>query len=331
LSEAKAFDNPVKHIGVMTRAAGMLWPRERAQARAVFTEAFELASRHYRERGDEVREEQKRPDSRVRGLMVRLPDQRFVVLRAIARRDAAWARELAGRAADETREEAKKDEAASKERHRPVGEKLLPFAESLLESDRQTALAVARSSFADPASMFLPNFIYKLAESDRTAADAFYREALAAYADRDVLSLLYLSSYPFALTSAIAPVVPNTFGRRPTGFRPDPELQRLFVGVFLNFAGRRLAALPLTVQGKNFSIFSGWPMPNFTLESAFGELGARDFEATLASANQLGDKYLRATAVLALAEKCLEDAERWEKVKKPGAAPKPRATPGKRP
>jgi hypothetical protein len=114
------------------------------------------------------------------------------------------------RAAEETREEAKKDEAASKERRRPVGEKLLPFAESLLESDRQTALAVARSSFADPASMFLPNFLYKLAESDRPAADALYREALAAYADRDVNSLLYLSPYPFGLTAAIAPVMPNS-------------------------------------------------------------------------------------------------------------------------
>ena len=569
LSEAKAFGDPVKRISVMTRAAGMLWPRERAQARAVFTEAFELASRHYRERGDEMREEQRRPDSRVQGLMVQLPDQRFVVLRAIAGRDAAWARELAARAAEETRAEAKKTETASKERHRPVGEKLLPFAESLLESDRQTALAIARSSFADPASMFLPNFLYKLAESDRTAADAFYREALAAYADREVESLLYLSQYPFALTAAIAPVKPNMYGRRPTGFGANPELQRLFVGVFLNFAGRKLttlieqppaegpsyrqtepeliyaalkvlealygagqpvaleritalqgqavtllsparqrsassysqrdldgsdatprdgafeaaleraekipadrrdqfiasavlfssdrapleeveaaarkiedaqaraqvldqfyfkrghgaayggdfdaarrlaerleslegrallllniaaqglkrsddrqqaeellsavvaaarkapdvvakarallgvahlyarfdylrglsvlseavgvvnkltdpdltsASLPLTVQGKNFSIFAGWPMPNFTLESAVGELGMRDFEATLASANQLGDKYLRATAVLTLAAKCLADAEKPDAPKKPAPA-----------
>lgn len=42
------------------------------------------------------------------------------------------------------------------------------------------------------------------------------------------------------------------------------------------------ASLPMHVQGKNFSTFAGWPMPTFTLESSFGELGARDFEATLA-------------------------------------------------
>jgi hypothetical protein len=580
LTEAKAFDDAVRRIGVMTRAAEVLWPREQAQARAVFAEAFETASRHYRDRGDEVREEQKRPDSQVRGLMVQLPDQRFVVLRAIARRAAAWARALAARAADETREEAKKDEGAAKGRRRTVGEKLLPLAESLLETDRQTALAVARSTFSDPATMYLPRFLYVVAESDRPAADALYRDALAAYAARgEVNSVLHLSQYPFALAYAVAPVMPNTYARPPAGFNADPELQRLFVGVFLDFADRKLAALaeqpptegppvrrsepeaiyaalkvleslygarqpaaleriralegravtlltpsgqrsadaysrrdlaggdprregafesaleqaekmsadrrdmylagailysssaaplekveaaaqkieeaearrqvlnwlyfrrgqdaaykgdfdearrlaerveplegralllltvaseglkrsddkqraeellsavvaaarrapdgvakarsllgvahlyakfdylrglgvmgeavsavnkltdpdlasatlPMTVQGKNFSTFAGWPMPNFTLESSFGELGARDFEATLAHAVQLGDKYLRATAVLALAVKCLEDAERQAKPKKPAAAPKATPPPKKRP
>ena len=37
-------------------------------------------------------------------------------------------------------------------------------------------------------------------------------------------------------------------------------------------------------------------MPGFTLESAFGEPGAREFEATVASANECGDKHLRAAA-----------------------------------
>src|SRR5215204_4759578 len=64
LTEAKAFDNPVKRIAVMTRAADLLWPREQKQARAVFAEAFELASSHYRVRGDEIRQEKGRADSR---------------------------------------------------------------------------------------------------------------------------------------------------------------------------------------------------------------------------------------------------------------------------
>ena len=566
LSEAKAFDSPVKRIAVMTRVAGMLWPHEQKQARAVFAEAFELASSQYRARGDERRQEKGRADSKVSGLVIQLPDQRFVVLRAIGKRDPAWARELAARAAEETREEAKK-EAESKTKHRPVGEKLLSFAETLLETDRPAALAVARNSLNDPATMYLPRFLYLVAAADRAAADALFREALAAYAARaDVDALLYLSQYPFALTTAIAPVTPNMGTRPPTGFNTDPELQRLFVNAFIGFAERRLAAIAqqppaegppyqrtepeaiytalkvletlygarqpaaleritaleaqavaflsnakqqsaaayskrdldgsnsgpregsfeaaieqaekalprqrdgrftmavlhqsdlapletveaavqkieeveirklvlgwvyfrrgqnaayagdldaarklaervealearallllniaseglkrsddkqraeellsvvldtarkapdseskarallgaahlyarfdylrglgvmgeavaavnklnepdlasasmrMDVQGKEFSTFAGWPMPTFTLESSFGELGARDFEATLAHANQLGDKYLRATAVLALAARCLEDAEKQPKPKKP--------------
>ncbi|MFL6257397.1 MAG: hypothetical protein ACJ74T_20515 [Pyrinomonadaceae bacterium] len=573
LTEAKAFDNPVKRIGVMTRAADLLWPRAQAQARAVFAEAFELASSHFRARGDETRQEYARADSKLSGLTVQLPDQRFVVLRAIAKRDTAWARELAARAAEETREEAKKDEVARKEKHRPVGEKLLPFAESLLETDRQTALAVARSSFDDPATMYLPFFLFKLAESDRPAADALYRDALAAYADRDIESLLYLSQYPFALVAAIAPTSSSMGMARPKDFNADPAIQQLYVNTLLGFAERRLAALaeqppaeappyqntepellytalrvletlygagrpaalerinelegravtllsaarqrdannfaqrhldgreavpqenafdlalekaesmpadrrdmyvsmalmhssdaaplekveaaaqkieevevrkavlgvlyfrrghkaayagdfdearrlaervealearallllniaseslkrsddkqraeellstvveaarkapdteakarallgvahlyarfdylrglavmgeavtvvnrlhepdlartslPITIQGRNFSSFAGWPMPTFTLESSFGELGARDFEATLGHAEQLGDKYLRATAVLALSAKCLEEAEKQEQPKKAAPARGPK-------
>lgn len=77
------------------------------------------------------------------------------------------------------------------------------------------------------------------------------------------------------------------------------------------------ASLRMEIKGKSFSTFAGWPMPTFTLESSFGELGARAFEATLAHAGQLGDKNLRATAVLALAARCLEDAEKQEKSRKP--------------
>jgi len=88
----------------------------------------------------------------------------------------------------------------------------------------------------------------------------------------------------------------------------------------LNDPDLGMASLMRAIQGKNFSTFMGHPMPGFTIESSFGELGARDFEATLANANQLGDKYLRATAVLALATKCLADSEKQEQPKKPAPA-----------
>jgi hypothetical protein len=243
LSEAKAFADPLKRMGVMTRAADLLWPYERDAARAVFSDAFDLASAHFRERGDETRHDKGRADSKLSGIVIQLPDQRFVVIRAIARHDSAWARDLALRAADETRAEAEKDNAAAEGQRRPVGEKLLNFAETLLPTDFKTALSIARTTFRDPATMYLSQFLYSVAKIDRGAADAFYKEALAAYADRDTTSLLYLSTYPFALPYPVMSSLPYIFSVKPAGFVGDPVLQQQYVAVFLGLVERRLAAL----------------------------------------------------------------------------------------
>ncbi|HVF41738.1 MAG TPA: hypothetical protein VM936_01935 [Pyrinomonadaceae bacterium] len=245
LSEAKAFADPLKRIAVMTRAAGLLWPYERESARAVFSDAFDLASAYFRERGDEIRRDRGRADSKLSGLVIQLPDQRFEVIRAIARHDSKWARDLALRAADETRAEAEKEKENADDdgARRPAGEKLLGFAETLLPADFETALSVARTTFRDPATTYLPQFLYSVAKLDRGAADSLYREALAAYADRDTTSMLYLSTYPFALNYPVLSSISYIFSVKPDGFAGDPELQRQYVAAFLGLAGRRLAAM----------------------------------------------------------------------------------------
>jgi hypothetical protein len=244
LSEAKAFADTAKRIAVMTRAADLLWPYERQTAHDTFADAFDLASAYFRERGDEVRHERGRGDSNFPGLTFQLPDQRFVVLRAIARHDVAWARELAERAAKETREEAEKANSSVEDgQRRPVSEKLLAFADELLPTDRQAALAVARSTLRDPASMSLPRFLYEVAKLDRAAADALYADALAAYAERDVKSLLYLSAYPFAVADPVVHDLDWMYAGPPPGFAASPDLQRQFVAAFLRLSEGRLAAL----------------------------------------------------------------------------------------
>lgn len=77
---SKTIDNDVKRIAVLTRAADLLWPHHNEKARAAFDEAFELAKRDYKKRGDDQISE------RV-GLVSRPPDQRYVVINAIAKRD----------------------------------------------------------------------------------------------------------------------------------------------------------------------------------------------------------------------------------------------------
>jgi hypothetical protein len=240
LSEAKAFTDTPKRIAVTTRAADLLWPYERQTARDAFAEAFDLASAYFREHGDEVRREQGRADSESSVVLRELPDPRFVVLRAVAKHDVAWARELAERAAQETREEADKTRQRDDARRRPVAEKLLDFAATLLETDERAAVAVARSTFSGPASMTLPDFLYKLAKVDRPAADALYMEALAAYSGRDVDSLLFLSAYPFARVKGIA--FSWWMIDVPQGFAANEELQRQFVAALLRLSESRLAA-----------------------------------------------------------------------------------------
>jgi hypothetical protein len=80
----RTFKNSIQRITVLIRAADLLWPHEQDRARAVFTEAFELAIENEKEN------EQKGPQSLI--LRLQVPDQRYVVIRAVAKRDSAWAK-----------------------------------------------------------------------------------------------------------------------------------------------------------------------------------------------------------------------------------------------
>jgi alkanesulfonate monooxygenase SsuD/methylene tetrahydromethanopterin reductase-like flavin-dependent oxidoreductase (luciferase family) len=88
------------------------------------------------------------------------------------------------------------------------------------------------------------------------------------------------------------------------------------------------------IEGKNFSVYSGYNIPGFNLENSFRELGPRDFDGALALARNLTDRALRSTAILGLSSQCLEQAakpaapskrESPKKTDKPAAPNKPRA------
>ncbi|HEX7315984.1 MAG TPA: hypothetical protein VF297_18875 [Pyrinomonadaceae bacterium] len=244
LSEAKAFANGAKRVSVMARAADLLWLFDEAQARAVFAEAFEVASSHYREHGQEYTvRKASREDATLPGLRYMVPDPRVVVIRAVARRDQAWALKLSTRAAEETRQRA--SEAASKSGRDSdnTAESLLTVARALQPTDPGLALSVARESLRHPASRFLSSFIYEVARGDRNAADAFYADALRAYSTADLSSLLQLSAYPFGLSLNFGLRSGyNGAGGPPRGFAPSADLQRRFVGAFLRLAAQRLEA-----------------------------------------------------------------------------------------
>lgn len=231
--DAWRIEHPVRRIAVMVRAAALLWPHEQKTARKVFAEAFDLASRDFREKGDETKREGV-------GLFSKLPDQRFVVIRAVARLDAEWGRSLAAQAADDTRKAA--EGAGPKVAVKEVGDKLVLLALSLVTDDQATAVGLVRSSYRHPTSYALPAFLYKLHEADPAAAAGLYREALAAYAGGTVEDLIYLSLYPFALTRPMARVRASMGYSLPPNFGGAVELQRPYLEVFLKRAEEVLAA-----------------------------------------------------------------------------------------
>src|SRR5712671_5629907 len=50
----RTFDNGVQRITTLVRAGDLLWPVRESRARLAFTEAFDLAVQHFKEKGDEL-------------------------------------------------------------------------------------------------------------------------------------------------------------------------------------------------------------------------------------------------------------------------------------
>lgn len=219
---AKTIDNPVQRIAVMLKVADLLWPYQQEKARVTFMEAFDLSGQYFKEAGDADRR-----DSQFH--ITRVPDQRFKVITAYAKRDPAAARKLSEQVLDEQMREAADKPATDVTGSRKNAEKLLNVAESLVATDQASALSFARGSLRHAAPIQLPGFLYSLAKVNQGAAEQFYEEALAAYANAPMDQFLYLSSFPFGNNREAGEMPTYTIYKVPDGFTPNIRLQRLFV------------------------------------------------------------------------------------------------------
>jgi len=226
----RTFNDPNRRVTVLIRAADLLWPYQQEKARTVFTEAFELAIKNQKEN------EQKAPRSVL--LRLQTPDQRYVVIRAVAKRDIAWAKEL-------TRQmlKAASDSEASSARS-PfetvlAAERLLDSANKLIATNIGAALELAKASLDYPAGFMLTHFLYGLADVNQQAADQFYALALSRYGDKPMREFLYLQAYPFAWRETLNTPI-SSFYEVPTNFVPNQSLQRQFVQVLLRRAQQAL-------------------------------------------------------------------------------------------
>lgn len=226
----KTFNDPIRRITVLIRAGDLLWPYQQDKARAAFTEAFDLATENEKETA------QKGPRSIL--LRLQVPDQRYIVTRAVAKRDSAWAKEL-------TRQMLKADSEASSTRDSfndlLTANRLLDSANQLLSTDIAAAVHLAWMSLKYPASSMLTRFLYRLAEVDRQGADLLYAQALLVYGDRPMRELLYLQAYPFAWRDTLnTPVF--SYYVVPANFVTNHSLQRRFVELLLRRAQQALEA-----------------------------------------------------------------------------------------
>jgi hypothetical protein len=216
IAQSKTLEKTAARISVLTQGADLLWPYRQSAARSAFEEAFEVASQG------------------------NTPDQRFVVIRAIAQRDSEWARRLAKAIAEEKRSD---EEAGVSTDNRYRAETLLNVAASLLQNDSKTAISFARASLRYPASVALARFLFQLWSVDKQAASRLYQQALSVYANAPVNQLLYLSAYPFGINRVVGPEMQSTFFVLPKEFTPDAAAESAFLEVILR-RGQETKARP---------------------------------------------------------------------------------------
>jgi len=221
---ARTIDDPVARIAVQLKVADLLWPADHAQAQAFFLETFDVAVQHFKANGTETK--------RSGLLTIETPDQRFVVITALAKRDPAIARKLASQVLEEDSRNATMT-ASDNQAGRAQAQKLLNVAMMLVAEDPATAVNFARGSLRYPASLYLSIFLYNLARANRSLANQLYRQALLAYRERPMDQLLYLSSFPFGNDREAGEMPVYTTYSVPPGFLPDLELQRLFLTTLL--------------------------------------------------------------------------------------------------
>ena len=279
----KTIDGDAKRITLTLRAADLMWPADQGKARATFRDAFEVATRLFKEKGA--------PDSRDGRLIVGGIDYRYTAITAIARRDSAWSEQLMKQmlaeqtdaATAKAAEEAAKEKAETNPEATQTSASLMGIALGLVSSDQQTAVKFARSTLQYPATMFTSSFLFKLWEKNHTLADQFYTEALNAYARSPMDQFLYLSSYPFAANREIGEMPMWTIYSVPNGLTPNPALQRLFVATLLSRA-HELIQNPVTPKAgvrwtENSQVFMALSRLEPLITNSLPDLAAQVAEA----------------------------------------------------
>ena len=225
-ADSKSIPETDKRINVLIRVADFMWVPDVESARPLFAEAFQIARDRYKEKG---------PESSIgKGGIVNVqPDYRFHVIRAIAKRDSKWARQLTEIVLKDKQEEAEDAKKNPWEKNREVGE-MIQLALALLDTDEASAFIFLRRAMQFPLEQHWIYPLYTVFEKKgASVADQLYFELLNNYSGAEPSKLLSLSMYPFAANRMIGLAKSNMMTSVPPGLTPNRILQRQFLTIFL--------------------------------------------------------------------------------------------------
>jgi hypothetical protein len=223
VSEGRNDPDQIKRIRILLSSANFVWRFAEDDAREYFSDAYKIAVEHFRENG--------RKDERTStGFVILAPDLRFEVVRAIAKRDGDWARQLAEGIMAEF-EKAAKDRD---ERFQPreIG-LMLELARENAETQPDLAWYLFRRVMREPLENHWIYTLRGVRVQNPSMADALYRELLMNYKNESPRRLLFLSSYPFP-RERIFGIEKYQVGNTIPAEDTNPDLQRQFFTTFFD-------------------------------------------------------------------------------------------------
>ncbi len=214
-----------KRIKILVRSADFLWPYDEPTARGHFSEAYKIAVDNFREKGIETKKTSDDPQA----LRIEVPDHRFEVIKAIVKRDAAWAKKLTEEILTEFEKAAKDRNESGQTREVQM---MLAMANEAVESDPSLSWYLYRRAMRYPLDFHWMIALAEVTRRNSSMESALYAELLQNYRNESIRRLLFLSSYPFG-SGRIFGIDKYQFGVAPPEISTsNPELQRQFLEVF---------------------------------------------------------------------------------------------------
>ena len=226
VANSRSVEETDKRIKILVRSADFLWKFDEPTARQYFTEAFKVANDRFAEKGFETKSDDG-------GLHTLLPDLRFEVIKAIALKDAKWAKTLL----EQVLKEYDKSAADRKDfdKNRELSDMVRIAIESV-KTNPELSWYLFHRVMQYPLDYYWFFTLYQVESSNPQFADQLYAELIQNYANATPRRLLFLSAYPF-FNERIFGVDKFQYGAGlPDQPRTSLALQRLFIQTFFNRA-----------------------------------------------------------------------------------------------